>query len=308
MNRLYHAKIVLILMGVLSVPLQASAQVNAGRLATPQELRQFHDAGQYLFCVQQIARVLRADSAGKHYDRYDLLLLRGDCLLHLEDPGSALLAYSAASASPVAKQARQARAMAFLLRGSTGMTYQTRGDHDHQEKFNLASEQDRTKALRALLKDEQRANQSNFDRAEHADNLVPVQEVLPTLADLYAVERTVTGDDLQMRPILEAIAERAIALIDRELEIREETVASLDRRAAALVDGWRGGGYARRGLNTYERRDLRELIEYLQRIEETTRRGRDLAGYFDGDAKTWEPLITRAAKVVSRAQDVLDAE
>jgi hypothetical protein len=111
-----------------------------------------------------------------------------------------------------------------------------------------------------------------------------------------------------MRPILEAIGQRALMLIDRELDIREEMVDARERRANRLVGGWWSGGYSRRGLNTYDRRDLRELIDFLRRVEDTARLGRELAASFDGDASRWEPLITRSAKAVRRAQDVLDGE
>src|SRR3954466_10401657 len=107
------------------------------------------------------------------------------------------------------------------------MTYHPRHDGDAANGINLAKEQDRIEALRALLQDELRAGESNFDRAAKADNLIAIQEVLPTLADLYAVERTATGDDLEMRPILQAIGQRALMLIQRELDLREETIAAL---------------------------------------------------------------------------------
>lgn len=288
------------------------AAAGEGRLATREELRQIHDAGQYRICVQQIGRVLRAGNAGQSYDQYDLLLLRGDCLLHLEDPASAQLTYSAAAKSPVAAQSREGRAMAFLLESSARMAYRPRDHRDAGDGIYLVNEQGRRDALKAILEDELRSNKTNFDRASKADNLGPIRDVLPKLQDLYAVERTATGGDAQMRPVLDAIGQRARTLIERELDLREQTVAALDRRANLPVDapggGWWWAGYARRGLNTYDRRELRELIEYLQRVEETTRLGRELATSFDDDTALWEPLIHRAVKAARGAQDVLDAE
>lgn len=297
---------------VATSPLRANPETNNGRLATPDELVQMHDAGQYRICLQQIGRILLARNAGKDYDNFGLLLLRGDCLLHLDDPATAKFAYAAAAKSPIEKQAREARATVFLLQKSDGMTYRPHGEREARDGINVASEQSRIAALRALLNDELRADEVDFQRAERADNLVPIQNALPKLADLYAVELTASGKAARIRPVLEAIGERARTLIERDLDLREQTIAALDRRANEPVDtpagGWWWGGYARRGLNTYDRRELRGLIDYLQRIEGTTRLGRELATYFDGDSKPWEPLIIRAVKAVSRAQDVLAAE
>jgi hypothetical protein len=192
------------------------------------------------------------------------------------------------------------------------MTYQPRGGG--AEGIGLASKESRAKALRALLQDELRAGEPDFRRAAAADNLVPIRDVLPKLADLYAVERTATGGDAQLRPILEPIGQRARTLIDRELGPREQTIAAVERRANQRVDvpavpgGWWWGGSVRRGLHTDDRRELRDLIDYLRRVEETATLGQHLAASFDSDAGVWDPLITRASKAARSAQDVLDAE
>jgi hypothetical protein len=291
-----------------------------GRLPTAAELRQMRDAGQYHICLQQIGRVLRlGGGAGKGYDRYDLLLLRGDCLLHLEDPATAKLAFAAAAQSPVAEQARAGRATALLIQRSTKMTSVPRVGNDTGDGINIASAENRTKAMAALLRDELRASEADINRATAAEDLVPIQQVLPKLADLYAVERTASGGDASTRPILKAVGERARTLIDRELGLQEQATAGIQERAnqhvaapAVAVAGggawWWGGGDVRRGLYTDDRRELRDLIDYLLRIEETVKMGRQIALSFDGDTKPWDPLIDRASKVVQHAQDVLEAE
>jgi hypothetical protein len=300
--------------GAIAFSSGAGAQTDERRLATPSELRQMHDAGQYRICLQQIARVLRSGNAARNHDRYDLLLLRGECLLGLEDPATARLAYEAAAKSPVPDQAREGRATALLLQRSTKLTYLPRSDNDAQDGINVASKEGRTRALRALLASELRAGEPDFRRASSAENLVPIFDVLPRLADLYAVERTATGGDVKLRPILEAIGQRARTLIERELDLREQSIIALESRANQRIDApavagrWWWGGDTRRGLYTPDRRELRDLIDYVQRVEEAAKLGQELAVSFDADAKLWDPLITRASKAVRYAQDVLDAE
>jgi hypothetical protein len=305
------------ILAVLATALWLASAAGAGeadekRLPTPTELRQMRDAGHYRICLQQIARALRLADAGKDYDHYDLLLLRGDCLLHLNDPATAQLAYAAAAKSPVAEQAREGRATVLLLRLSTKLRYVPQGGGDAGEGIDLTTREGRISALRALLKDELRANEADFRRLTITDDIALIREALPKLADLYAVERTATGGDTTLRPILEAIARRARTLIERELDLNEQSVAVIAGKAGTAVgsagDRWWWGRSARRGLYTSDRRKLRDLIDYVQRVEDTARLGQQVAASFDGDATVWDPLITRASKAVRYAQDVLDAE
>ena len=204
--------------------------------------------------------------------------------------------------------------MALLLQNTTKLAYLPRHDRDGGDGINITSKEGRNRALRALLADELRAGDADLRRAAGAENLVPVRDVLARLVDLYAVERTATGGDTQMRPILEAIGQRARTLIDRELEVREQTIAAFEGRAnqrleaPAFAGRWWWGGDVRRGLYTTDRRELRDLIDYLRRIDETTKLGRQLATSFDADATVWDPLVARASKAIGHAQDVLDAE
>ena len=83
-----------------------------------------YDAKQYRTCLQQIGRVLqlRGDAA-RPYDPASLQLLRGECLVQLQDRSTAMLAFSTAEKSPDLQQAAQARAMSLLLSRSPGFIY-----------------------------------------------------------------------------------------------------------------------------------------------------------------------------------------
>ena len=315
-----RASIVSWLVGLLAAitPVSALAEADEGPLPTFSELRQMSDAGQFRVCLRQIARVLRLAEGSKGYDRYELLLLRGDCLLHIEDPATAQLAYAAAKESPVSAQANEARATVLLIARSVKMTYVPRTANETGDGINIASRANRIKALGALLQDEIRADRREMDRAIAAQDLVPIREVLPKLADLYAVERATTEGDANVRPILKAVGARARVLIDRELGLEGERVAAIERRANQRLEfpavgvssggGTWWGGINRRGLYTNDRRELRDLIAYLRQIEETTKLGQRIALSFDGDVKAWDPLIERASKVLQHSNDVLDSE
>lgn len=303
--------ILLFAVAMLMLVAQAHAATPQPRLATPGELQQIHDAGEYRVCLQHLARALQGTQANAP-ERYDLLLLRGDCLLHLEDPASARIAYASVAKSPIASQARRGRAMALLLQRSAGMTYLPRGETNPSAGISLANDDARRRALNALLADELRDGEADLRSATGAQNLVPIRDALPRLADLQAVEWCATGGDVKLKPTLAAVGTRARTLIDRELDLCEQTISVVETRANQLVDvrvsGWWWGGTARRGLYTRDRWKLRDMIEYMQRIEEAAKLGQELAPAFDDAAAEWEPLVARATKAAHHAQDVLDAE
>jgi hypothetical protein len=285
---------------------------NGAPLPTRAELTQMHDAGEYRICIHQIGRILRLGPS-KSFDKDDLLLLRGDCLLHLEDPGTAKLAYQAAMNSKNLDQAREARAMALLISRSTKLAYKPRtGDAD---TINIAPHASRPRALAALLNDELTAAKPIIDRAKSAENLVPIMDALPRFYDLYALERTATGGDGETRPILRSVGEHARTLIDHELALMDQKVADVEKRADQQIGAPYGGGNAwwwagstRRGLWTDDRNELRDNIDYLTKIADTARMGPQIAVSFDGDPKLWDPLIQRSVEILQPAQRVLDAE
>jgi hypothetical protein len=291
----------------------APPQSDTGPLPTRAELKQMHDAGEYRVCLHQIGRILRLGPA-KSYDKAEMLLLRGDCLLHLEDPSTAKLAYQAAMNSTVPAQAREARAMTLLISRSTKLAYLPRSG-DGGEAINIASHATRTRAMSALLHDELRESKPVIDRALAADNLAPIMDALPKFYDLYALERTATDGDGETRPILRAVGERARTLVSRELVVMDQKVAGIEKRADEIISAPYGGGSAwwwsgstRRGLYTDDRGQLRDLIDYLAKIADTTKLGQQVAISFDGDPHLWEPLIVHSIETLQHAQNVLDAE
>jgi hypothetical protein len=305
----------------------AAAPNKDAPLPTSKDLRDMHDAGQYRTCLQQIARLMRAGGTpntsadAKALERFDLLLLRGDCLIHLEDPATAKLAYAAVKDSPDPKQSQEARATLLLLTRSVKVVYTPKTPAAAADSgtaagdgINITAHDRRTRALRALLDDELAASQPEFDKARSADNLQPIAAALPKLYDLYAVEKTATGTDTFMRPILMAIGERARTLIANELQAMEERIAAIEKRADQQLDwvgpgiGWWAGGTTRRGLYTDDRNELRDLNEYLTKIADTTQLGRRAAISFGADGTQWDPLIERAGRDVRYSQEVMDAE
>ena len=177
---------------LLSLVTVAAAAPNPP-LPTPADLGEMFKAGQYRVCLQQIARVLQlTGDAAKPYDKYALLLLRGDCLLHLGDKATAMMAYAETEKSPNVAQAAEARAMTLLLRRSSGTMFTPPAGG---EALDLLDPPNRKKGMTLLFEDGFKGAQPEIRRALESDSLVPSIDLIPRLRDLYALEKTGTGTD-----------------------------------------------------------------------------------------------------------------
>jgi len=280
-------------------------------LPTPADLQEMFKAGQYRTCLQQIARVLQlTGDAARPYDQYALLLLRGDCLLQLNDKPTALMAFAIAEKSPNVAQAASARAMTLVLRRSTGLSFTPPGAGGALNILDVANQR---KAMKFLFDDGLGAAQPDVRRALESDSLVPSIDLLPRMRDLYALEKTATGSDAQTRPVLIQMAEHARTLMTRELDLLDQRISATQEAANQTVNLGAGAGQwwwgaARRGLYSSDRDNLRAWTEYANKIGNTAENGRRNAINFGGTGEKWDPVISKARYVAAHADQVLAAE
>lgn len=292
-------------------PVTAPADAGEGTLPTMHELRQLHEGGDHRTCIQQAARVLRVVRAGggEGYDVPAVQLIRGDCLLHTEDPVTAREAYAAAEASGDPNVTSEARAMALLIERSPELTYTPRTADAAGRPIPIVEHPDRRGALTALRADELAAHDALFRQAESADTLVPILEAVPRVLDVRSLELAATGDDEQTRPLATAVGARARELIAAELRTIDRRVAEIERTANTLIDsGGRHDYVTRRGLFSPDRKALRETIAYVRRIGRTAEEAQELARAYGGDPQRWDPIVASAAATLHRARQVLAHE
>jgi hypothetical protein len=289
-------------------------------LPTMDELRQMYDDGDYQAAVQQIARVLRLrGAAAQPYDRDTLLLLRGKTLLALDDPRAAKRSFEEAQKSAQTDIAMTAHGYFTLLSRSKLAVY-TRRTGDHAQ-INFADPKNQVEAFNALLDDELPAFQNDAAAAAKANNLNPAIALVPKVLDLAGVEYAATGKCERVQPIAKDVGVHARELIKNELDAQDQKISAIEKMANQLIDTggygsgrrgrrgwWWNNNVTRRGLVSDEREDLYQLVEYLQKIQDTTQRGQAVAKAVNGDTAAWDALLQQAEQVKNHAQYVLDAE
>jgi hypothetical protein len=314
--------------GVVSA--QPVAKSGPPPIPTMQDLNDMYAAAQYRTCVQQIARVLNLKTpAAQDYDRGALLALRGDCLLNLGDRTGAIKAYTDAQKTKQPEAWCHARAMELLVRSgkykpkpaaaATGSTAAA----DPDPAAGVADDIKMKQAMMDLLDVQRKRAEPKMRAAEQAQNLTPMIDALPEMMDLYALEKTSTGDVADIAPRMKDIGQRARSMIGRELSQLDVRVQQLEAMANSSVDtSGRGGGglgrggggggrgwsdSTRRGLFSNERDGLRDTLDYVAKIQATAERGQRIANDFGGQPEAWDQLISQCGLIQARAEGLLDS-
>jgi hypothetical protein len=286
------------------------------------DLREMYAQGDYRTCLQQAARAARINAPNTpKIDTFELALLKAECLMALRDGRTARRNLEVAQDSTDPAVARRARALDLLVRSSRGLKYapknvQSSGDLDISDPSNFQP------AMLALLDDELAAIEPDVRRALRATDLSPMMPLVPRLLDVYALELTATaGSADRAKALGQPLGEHARELMARELEARDREISKYAELANQLVDvpvvhrhggggtrWWGNYGVTRRGLVSDERDRLYDLIDYLDKIEQTARKGEAIARTVDGNVQAWEQITAQADRVKQHAQETIDAE
>jgi hypothetical protein len=278
-----------------------------------EDLQKMFDAKEYRLCLQQIARVMRGADRGGPI-RYPLLLLRGDCLLHLNDGATARDAYQAAAKAPDLDQSAEAYATAFLISKSPGLRYTPRTGG---QPISIVEEADRNKAMAALLNDEMQGGSAEIRRALSADTMQPILDAWPTLRNLYGLELTATGKTDQVAPLFNELGQHARDVLGRELTMINNKLQQIQNKSAqpggsTMVQSggvwWADPGIVRMGLTPDDRQVLREIVDYCPKIIDTAQHGLSVANRMGGNSEAWNSLITGAQQAQEQAASILNME
>jgi hypothetical protein len=268
------------------------------------------NAGQYRSCLQKIAQVLNSKAAAPGSPaRYDLLMLRGECMLQLKEADLAASAFTSASTvfkgEGDLKRMAAARAMSVLVKASPRLQY--KGSKDAQP-IDIVTPDSRKQAMMALFDDRFATTTSKIEAAMKSNSLVPIHDLFPVMGDLYALELTATGDTARTMPAIRSVGEHARQLITAELDRLRKRVDELDDLANAptLSSGNLNQTLSYRGLNSNERNELHDAADELVKIEKVAQEGRRIAQRLAGPVGAWDAILGECNDVKDVAQQAYD--
>lgn len=281
--------------------------------ATLADAQAAYAAGQYRPCLQKIAGALSGpEGKAGSPTRYDLLMLRGECMLQLNERRLAGDAFTAAANVAKSKEDRQkmadAMAMSLLIKASKPNGYVPASDPSNP--IDIVNAESRKRAFASFFNDTLVAARPKLDQAASADSIKPIQDQLPKLRELYVLEVAATGDAAQTLPLARSLGQHARDLLTAEFQRLSARMDELAASAASPVilegRGATSDVLTPRGLTSPERDELKQIADALNQAERTAQQGRWIAHQTDGPVEAWNALVADCSELKSRGQQLWD--
>ncbi len=199
---------------------------------TSDELRQLFNDGKYKELLPKLNKAIAAKGPGaQQYNKYDLLMLKGEASLHTHSRSSALDAFKqAAVAAAKPEDASIARATALLVQASSpSLKYLPKTKVDKNEKLqpiDIVETDSRKSAFESLQKDLAANVQPQVDQAAKSGTLTQIVATVKNLSNIKDIELAATGTDTDFKQMAGDLGTRASGMIDESLDKAKQQVES----------------------------------------------------------------------------------
>lgn len=307
-----HATVYAVMLCLLVSQASSAAPAPAATLGSAQA--EF-DKGDYRACLSKITQALptaKKDSP----ERFDLLLLRAECMLRVKQRHGAVTAIEAAIETAKRQRdlgrAAKATALDVLVEAAApGFTYPPKkaaarpADFQVSEaEFDITETASRQKAMGLLLEDLRARVQPRIDQALDDTSLKSTDAVLRAMWELYSVEQAATGDTADTSRKLEALADHARELLQSEVKRLVTRLDQLEDLAGEAT--WVNDTGGIRGLRSDERKELEQMTQDLAQIQSAGENARRIARLFGRTGEKWDPLLAECADARDSAQRAHD--
>jgi hypothetical protein len=299
----------LVMIAAAAVVGAAAAQLPHPSRPSIDEIRADMAAGDYRGASQKVERLLFPTSSKQDaHDRYELLMLKGECRLQLKDGMGARSAFGAAEkVAGDASELAAARANALIIARSTSGRYTPRfdtGAGTGREPIDVLPLESRKRAMEALRADMWPQHKSAVDAALRGKKLSPIEKVFVPVADMFALEMFATGEATETGPTMRELGGHAYELMESEVSRCTNRADALFQMANSAVEtgDW---SVDRRGLHSRERDELESMLPELVRIRDRASEYRRVAARVGGDEGKWDALVADATETIVNVNNVL---
>jgi hypothetical protein len=274
---------------------------------TLDEINVDYGNGDYRNASRKIDKLLFPSTQDKvSPQRYELLMLKGECALQLKDRIGAGSAFkSAAKAAGDVSQLAAARANELIVDKSSSGRYMPRIGSG-LEPIDILPLESRKQAMLELKAELWSQNKSRIDAALRGDKLPPIEEVFTRVADMFALESFATGQPTETEKMMRELGGHAFRLMQAEVSRSSRRVDQLNQIANSSSDtalGWNSG---RLGLTSQQRDELKAMLPYLGKIRDRATEYRRIAAKLGGDEQKWDALVADSTDTIFDAESLFN--
>ena len=268
------------------------------------DIRANVNSGDYRTALNKINQDLFPASQDQP-QRYELLMLKGECQLQLKDRIGASTAFkSAAKAATSPAELAAARAHALIVEHSTLGRYLPRPGAPADEAIDILLIDQRKQAMMALQAELWSQCKSQVDAALRADTLPPIERVFIRLADAYFLELHALGEAPETGTVMHELGAHTLQLMQTEVAKNSSRIDYLTQVANSASDTGRGWNAGRMGLTSQQRDEVKRILPYLDEIRQRATEYRQVAVRMGGNDGNWAALIADTVLAISDAQSL----
>ena len=235
-------------------------------------------------------------------DKYELLMLRGECELQLKDRLGAVTAFKAAAkCAGDANQLATARANALVVDRSSMGKFTPRLGTD-RTPIDILPMDSRKQAMTALQAELWAKNKSLIDAALKATTLPPIEKAFIPLSDAFCLESTATGQATDTGKLMHDLGSQTYRLMQTEATRYARQIEQLNQSANSSSNGDGNWGGVRRGLISTERDDLKGAAAYLVKLRDRATEYRGIASKLGGNEQRWDALALDISDTLAAAE------
>src|SRR4051812_11702849 len=322
--------VLLTIVTACSLPSRAQSSANL------EELHRLIAEQQYAPALQKITAALALKGpAAKSVDRYQLFMLKGECLLQTKSTRLALDAYTAAIKEAAGDRDRSlAEAHETLVKESKGFGYTPKTSTTAAttppntpkprpapiDILNLGS---RKKAFAALLADELAANDAKIKAAKTSKALPPIAQLFTPLSKMEGIELASLNDSageggeaVKVKAVRVELIDAAKKIVAEALRGMSKRLSEIDKSANTFVEFYQESidAFARPVMTKmYKKKGLtdpqtKELTETSTTCDKLTPALTELAKGLGAQDKTFDPFSEEAARIRKEVDRVLDTD
>jgi hypothetical protein len=278
-----------------------------------QEIHAKFVAGDYNGVLHDLAHVLTlGGKAGEGYDKYELLVLRGETNLRLKQGPAAAVAFKQAAAQTKdVQKAAIAMATDLLILRSPQFQYVPRKVEGgrHKEPIGIVDAKTRKQAIAALYEDERDAAAGALAQGKKAVSLPQIASAVKAIQahNLVALDRAAHENVDDVKEATGDLRARTRELILGALEQMSKQESEIANSADKMIriPAARAGEpdtVQRRGLQGSDHQNLRALVQGCQQISQASV---ELLGVLSDNPTDANDLVEKAGVIQKNAEALL---